>query len=225
MTSKSINLATPTHIIEAYLAKRAPLCHISGSVLTAPMSYNCSNDNSTSTETDLNSLLASVCEDDNINRARALCTSTDVCDRLLNTACDSKAVKIIVMILRDFKHLLSKDTIEKMLGMDYVRMNLDVVNLFLNNLDALTLRPICINRFNVACNLGFDHTLKHLLQHCKHLILTEDFAFSVAEASSYPKIVELLYEAYGDALLDLYPEWTGFVKAKPSIDALNTCAV
>ena len=207
-TLDRVTLATPTHVVEALLLDEAVYL-TSTPVIPYP-------------------ILTSACEGDYPEKARPLCTSTKNCDCLLAIACFSKAMKIIEMILKDYKHRLSKDTIGNMLAVEYVSENLDIVSLFFNNLDRRIMRPICIDQFNSACDLGFDRTLEHLLQNCKHLIKIEDFAFNPFGACRHPKVVALLYEAYGDALIELYPSWARLIKADqsecPDLRHSGTCA-
>lgn len=136
-----------------------------------------------------------------------------VCGRLLTSAVVKKAPRIVDMILTSFRHTLQKGDVEAGFSMAY--QNLEMNSLFLDNIGGDTLRAISIDVINTACESGLDHVVDHLLRHRKHWFTVQDFTFSTDVSNDFPEIADLLFEAYGDLILDRYPSWVRPNRAAP----------
>ena len=137
-----------------------------------------------------------------------------VCNRLLISAVMTKALNIAEEILTKYKHLLTQTYIDSGVALAYDHEGLEMAALFLANLSDLSLRNICVGALNASCEVGHERVTQQLLQLRRDLFKIEDLKINKDVSDIKPAIVDMLYEAFGDALLERYPSWTDFVRSR-----------
>ena len=138
-----------------------------------------------------------------------------VCDHLLTSAVAAGAHEIVELILSKYKDLVHEAYIMSALGKAFDAEDSEMASLFLMHLsDEVLKRAGSIDRFNTACELGQEFTVRHMLEYRKDLFKLDDLAFHGDSTSRQAKIVDLLHKAYGDALFVRYPLWLELARSK-----------
>lgn len=137
-----------------------------------------------------------------------------VCNRLLISAVLTKTLNVAEEILTKYKHLLTQKYIDSGIVLAYEHENLEMIALFLTNLSDEVLRNICVCALNTSCEIGHEHIAQKLLQLRRDLFKIEDLDIDRDVCDIKPVIVDMLYLAFGDALLEHYPSWAVTVRSR-----------
>lgn len=136
------------------------------------------------------------------------------CDRLLSVAAAANTIETVKLIMTNYKHLTDQSIIDDNLAMAYAKGNMEIVKLLTTDLSPEVLQKTCIRILNESCITGHTYMVQHILQNNKHKLKVSNLTVCEDLIDHKPKIADLLYGTFGEALLERYPSWTRVVKSR-----------